>query len=203
MTGEEIAVATHEHVIEATKPRPALGLFERYLTRLGGAVHRGRHRARPLVPGAVPGDRPRRDRPGQSAGRSADLADDHSDAVQDRCRRAASGEGALARHRGDAVHQLGGQAVLDGAAGLAVHRLPVPAMAAGKPDRQLHRRADHSRRRPVHGDGVRVVEPVRWRAALHAVPGRAQRHHHGGRLRAHRGAACSASPRSSCRGRRW
>jgi ACR3 family arsenite transporter len=34
--------------------------------------------------------------------------------------------GALARHRRHAVHQLGGQAVLDGAARLAVHRLAVP-----------------------------------------------------------------------------
>ena len=32
MPGEEIAVATHDHVVEATKPSPALGLFERYLT---------------------------------------------------------------------------------------------------------------------------------------------------------------------------
>ncbi|MEZ5788601.1 MAG: ACR3 family arsenite efflux transporter [Xanthobacteraceae bacterium] len=32
MTGEEIAVAAHEHVVEGTKARPALGLFERYLT---------------------------------------------------------------------------------------------------------------------------------------------------------------------------
>jgi ACR3 family arsenite transporter len=32
MTGEEIAVASREHVIEAVKPRPALGVFERYLT---------------------------------------------------------------------------------------------------------------------------------------------------------------------------
>ena len=32
MTGEEIAVATHEHLVGATKPRPALGVFERYLT---------------------------------------------------------------------------------------------------------------------------------------------------------------------------
>ena len=40
--------------------------------------------------------------------------------------RAWPGPGALARHRRDAVHQLGGQAVLDGAARLAVHRLAVP-----------------------------------------------------------------------------
>ena len=38
---------------------------------------------------------------------------------------------ALARHRGDAVHQLGGQAVLDGSAGLAVRGLSVQAVAAG------------------------------------------------------------------------
>ena len=36
---------------------------------------------------------------------------------------------------------------------------------------------------PWHGHGVRLVESVRWRAAFHTVPGRAQRHHHGGRVR--------------------
>ncbi|MFO1155820.1 MAG: hypothetical protein U1E43_03135 [Rhodospirillales bacterium] len=44
--------------------------------------------------------------------------------------------GALARHRDHAVHQLGGQAILDGAARLAVCRLAVSCLAAG--------RADHS-----------------------------------------------------------
>jgi ACR3 family arsenite transporter len=32
MTGEEIALAAHEHAIEAAKPKPALGRFERYLS---------------------------------------------------------------------------------------------------------------------------------------------------------------------------
>jgi ACR3 family arsenite transporter len=32
MTGEDIAVAAHEHAVEAANRRPALGLFERYLT---------------------------------------------------------------------------------------------------------------------------------------------------------------------------
>ncbi len=36
----------------------------------------------------------------------------------------------------------------------------------------------------LHGDGVRVVEPVRGRAALHSEPGRAQRRHHGVCVRA-------------------
>ena len=62
-------------------------------------------------------------------------------------------------------------------------------VAAGGPDRQLHRRADPARRRAVHGDGVRVVEPDRRRAEFHAEPGRAQRHDHGLRLRADRRAA--------------
>ena len=37
---------------------------------------------------------------------------------------------ALARHRRDAVHQLGGQAVLHGRARLAVHRPRVPPVSA-------------------------------------------------------------------------
>ena len=32
MTGEDISVGAHEHIIEVAKDRPALGLFERYLT---------------------------------------------------------------------------------------------------------------------------------------------------------------------------
>jgi hypothetical protein len=44
------------------------------------------------------------------------------------------GQTALARHRRHAVRQLGGQAVLDGAAGLAVHPPCVRAVAAGRPD---------------------------------------------------------------------
>ena len=98
----------------------------------------------------------------------------------------ARGRRALARHRRDAVHQLGGQAVLDGAARLALHRLAVPALSAGRPDRQLHRRPDHAGRRALHGDGVRLVEPDQGRAAFHADPGGAQRRHHGVRLRADR-----------------
>ena len=43
--------------------------------------------------------------------------------------------------------------------------------------------------RTLHGHGVRLVEPGRWRAAFHAVAGGAQRHDHGGRLRADCGAA--------------
>ena len=45
---------------------------------LGGALHRRRHCARPLLARRLPGDRRRRDRQGQPAGRGADLADDHS-----------------------------------------------------------------------------------------------------------------------------
>ena len=66
---------------------------------------------------------------------------------------------ALARHRRDPVHQLGGQAVLDGGARLALHRLSVPALSAGRSDQLLHRRPDHARRRAMHRDGVRLVEP--------------------------------------------
>ena len=41
----------------------------------------------------------------------------------------------------------------------------------------------------VHGDGVRLEQPVRRRAAFHAVAGGAQRPDHGGRVRADRRAA--------------
>ena len=42
----------------------------------------------------------------------------------------------MARHRHDRRRQLAGQAVLDGAAGLDLHRASVPALAAGRSDRR-------------------------------------------------------------------
>ncbi len=123
---------------------------------------------------------------------AADLGDDHPDAAEGRLRRAAPGAAALARHRRHAVRQLGGQAVLDGAAGLALHPPRVRALAAGRPDRQLHRRPDPAGRRALHGDGVRLEPADRRRPAVHAVAGGAQRHHHGVRLRADRRAAARA-----------
>ncbi len=116
-------------------------------------------------------------------------------------------QAALARHRRHAVRQLGGQAVLDGAARLALHPPRVRALAAGRPARQLRRRPDPAGRRAVHGDGVRLEPADRRRSAVHAVAGGAERHHHGVRLRAHRRRCCSGCRRSSCRGtrcsRRW
>ncbi|MCK7468885.1 MAG: hypothetical protein MZU91_12680 [Desulfosudis oleivorans] len=62
------------------------------------------------------------DRAGQPAGGRADLGDDHPDAAEDRLRRAGPGAGSTSRGIGvTLVHQLGGQAVLDGAAGLDLH----------------------------------------------------------------------------------
>ena len=53
----------------------------------------------------------------------------------------------------------------------------------------LYRRADPACGGALHGNGVRLVEPRGRRAAFHAVAGRAQRHDHGGGLRANRRAA--------------
>ena len=172
-----------------TTPRraaPALGTFERYLTVwvalcIVAGIALGR-----LVPGPFQALGRADGRRGQHPGRRADLADDRADAAQGRFRRAAPRRRAMARHRGDGRHQLAGQAVQHGAARLAVHRLAVPAVAARRPDRQLHRRAHPAGRGALHGDGVRVVEPDRWRAELHAEPGRAERHDHGVRVRADR-----------------
>ena len=86
-----------------------------------------------------------------------------------------TGAGALAWYRRDRRRQLAGQAVLHGAAGLAFHRASVPALSAGRPDRRLYRRADPAGGGSLHGHGLRLVEPRGWRAAFHAVAGRAQR----------------------------
>src|SRR3546814_6583403 len=62
-----------------------------------------------------------------------------SDWSSDVCSSDLPGTGALARHRRDLVRQLGGEALLDGGARLAVRRLAVPALSAGRADRRLHR----------------------------------------------------------------
>ena len=86
--------------------------------------------------------------------------------------------GEVGRHwRGIGVtlfHQLGGETILNGAAWLALHRLAVSSIPAGGSDRQLHCRPDHPCRRPLHGHGLRLVEPDQGRAAFHVEPSRAQ-----------------------------
>ena len=100
-----------------------------------------------------------------------------------------AGGTALARHCLHGRRQLAGEAVLDGVARLDLHRPSVPALAAGRSDRELHGGADSACRRALHGHGVRLVEPGGWRAAFYALAGGAQRHDHGGGVRADRGAA--------------
>ena len=84
MTGEEIAVATHEHLVQAAKAQPALGLFERYLTVwvalcIVAGIALGHWFPAPFQAiGRAGGG------PGQPAGGGADLADDHPDAAEDR-----------------------------------------------------------------------------------------------------------------------
>ena len=165
---------------------PSMGTFERYLTLwvalcivVGIALGQ-------LVPGVFHVHRRGRSRAGQSAGRRAGLADGHSDAAQDRPRGAGPGRRALARHRRHGRHQLAGEALLDGAAGVDVHRASVPAVPAGRSDRQLHGGPDPAGGGALHGHGVRLVEPRRGRAAFHARAGGAQRHDHGRGLRADR-----------------
>jgi ACR3 family arsenite efflux pump ArsB len=42
--------------------------------------------------------------------------------------------------------------------------LAVPAVPAGGADRQLHRRTHYPRGCALHGDGVCLVQPDRWRS---------------------------------------
>ncbi len=67
----------------------------------------------------------------------------------------------------------------------------VPASPACRSDRRLYRRPNSAGGGALHGHGVRLVEPCGRRAAFYAVTGRAQRHNHGGGLRA----ACGAAAR--------
>ena len=54
------------------------------------------------------------------------------------------------------------------ALGFVLHRLSFPALSARRSDRLLYRGLDPPRRRPLHGDGVRLVEPHPGRTAFHA-----------------------------------
>ena len=159
-------------------------------------LHRRWHRARPRVPAPVPGDR-RAWSSRRSTCRSAlliwvmivpmllkvDFGALHE--VKQHC----------ARHRRDAVRQLGGQAVLDGAARLDLH--PPRVRAAGCRPGQLDSYVagpDPARGRTLHGDGVRV-EPAspaatrtsrcrRWRSTTRSWCSPSRRS----------SACCSASP---------
>ena len=66
---------------------------------------------------------------------------------------------ALARHRRHAVRQLGGQALLDGVAGLDLRAPRLRALPARRAARQLRRGPDPAGGRTLHGNGVRV-EPA-------------------------------------------
>ena len=155
------------------------------------------------LPGAVPCARRRHGRRGQSAGRGAGLADDRADAAQDRssrrsARSASTGAASPSRCSSTGLVKPFSMALL----GWLFIGWLFRAAAAGRPDRQLHRRPDPAGRGALHGHGVRLVEPDRRRAEFHAEPGRAQRHDHGVRLRADRRRCCSACPRSPCPGTR-
>jgi ACR3 family arsenite transporter len=131
-SARDSAMSSSTLPVPVTAPAP-MSIFERWLTVwvflcIVAGIALGQMAAR-----AVPGHRPHGDSPGQPAGGAADLGDDHPDAAEGRLRRAASGEAALARHRRHAVRQLGGQAVLDGAAGLDLHPPCVRALAARRP----------------------------------------------------------------------
>ena len=107
-----------------------------------------------------------------------------------------TGRRALEGDRRHGRRQLAGEALLDGAAGLGVHRACVPAVSAGRSDRQLHGRADPAGGGSLHGHGVRVVEPRGRRAAFHARTGRARTTRSWWWPSRRSSACCSACPRS-------
>ena len=174
--------------------------------RLGGALHRGRRRALGhVLPGVFQADRRGRGRAGEPAGGGADLAHGHSRC----CSRSTSRRcGQVGRHwRGIGVTLLVNWAVkpfsMAALGWLFVGWLFRPYLPAG-PGRQLHRRADHPGGGAVHRDGVRVVEPdPKGEPHFTLEPGGAQRHDHGGGLRALSSACCSGCRRSRCPGARW
>ena len=122
-------------VLASDRPSATLGVFERYLTLwvalciIAGIALGG------IAPAPIPGPGLVECRQRQYPGRAADLADDRPDAAAGRFRRDRPGHAALARHPRHAGDQLADQAVLDGAAGLAVHPRPVsPLLPADQID---------------------------------------------------------------------
>src|SRR3546814_17276279 len=86
------------------------------------------------------------------------------DAQEGGLRRAWASAPALARHWRHALRELGGEAVLDGFPGMAVHPPGVRAMAARRRTRQLHRRPDPAGGRALPGHGVRMEPADRRRS---------------------------------------
>ena len=74
---------------------------------------------------------------------------------------------------------MGRQTILYGTSWLVIHWLVISPLSACRPDRLLHCWADYSGGRPLHGNGVRLVQPDQGRAAFHAVAGRLERRDHG------------------------
>ena len=166
------AVLRHGDLSRQGRARPPRHVLLRALSELvGGALHRRRHHPRPCAARPVRQYRLGRNGASQSRGRGADLADDRADAAQDRFYRIGIGAAALERYRRHPARQLGGQTLLDGAARHALPRPSVRDAAAAGRSLVLYRRADPARRRALHGDGVRLVEPMRGRAQFHAEPG--------------------------------
>ena len=85
-------------------------------------------------------------------------------------------------NRRHAHRELASQAFYDGVPRLAVHQAPVRANATCGAARQLRGRPDPAGRGALHGDGVCLESSHRRRPALHALAGRAQRQHYGGRV---------------------
>ena len=180
-----------------------MNLFERYLSLWVALCIVAGIALGHLLPGLFATHCRRGGRAGQPAGGRAGLADDHPDAAEDRLRRAAArcastGAASASRCSSTGRSSRSRWRCWAGSSSAICSRHCCRRTQISI----LHRRADPAGRGALHGDGVRVVEPVRRRAAFHAEPGRAQRRHHGVRVRADRRPAARLSRRSRCRGRR-
>src|SRR6185312_3053628 len=117
----------HEPAIRRTRRRRGFSgrcphrLLRALAQPLGTAVHHRRHAAGPPAAGQLRGAGRHAGGPGESAGRRADLANDRPDAAEDRLRRARRRAPPVEGYRRHAVRQLGGEALLDGAAGMDLH----------------------------------------------------------------------------------
>ena len=150
---------------------------------VGVWLHRSGDRPGSTVPGVLSGRGESKAGRGQPAGRGAHLAHDRADAIESGLRRGARGQATFAGYRRNAVHQLGRQAVLDGAARVAVRPTPLCTLATCRPTRQLRRRPNPACGGAVHCDGICVEQPVGRRSQLHADTSGAKRRDHAVRIR--------------------
>ena len=116
--------------------------------------------------------------PGQHPDRGAHLADDHPDDDEGGFRGDSRGGPKAARNARNAVRELAGETLLDGAHLVDFLPTRLRCVDCSLRRRSIHRRHNHSGSRTLHRHGVCVELPDGRRSGLHAGAGFGQRPDH-------------------------